>query len=248
MPRSAALLYPIFLDIRDWPVLVVGGGSVAARKVADLVESGASVRVVSPMMDASILALNAELSASNSKFAGRLRLMKRKYRGSDLNGMRLVFAATDNGALNQDVCNAAQALGALANCAAPPDAGNFTLPGMVRRGAFCLAVSTGGASAALSAHWRKRLEKIAGAEWGELVALLEKKRLDVKTRIGEPEARRTLLSSLGQAHWAAKVKKFGVDEVERRMNTAIDKCETQTHSTAIFSRKGAKVRKGAKKN
>ncbi|MEI6234600.1 MAG: bifunctional precorrin-2 dehydrogenase/sirohydrochlorin ferrochelatase [Planctomycetota bacterium] len=220
MTQSAsAPLYPIFLDIRSMPVLVVGGGAVAARKVADLVESGARVVVVSPAFDPGILELEANVGAHG----GTLKLSKRLYRPGDLKGRKLVFAATDNVALNQSICKAAHALGSLANCAAPPEAGSFALPGMVRRGAFCLAVSTGGASAALSAHWRKRLDAIAGPEWGELVALLEKKRLEVKARVSDPALRRTVLSSLGRAHWAVKVKKLGVADVERRMDDVIDK-------------------------
>jgi siroheme synthase-like protein len=222
MAHSAAPLYPIFLDIRGLPVLVVGGGAVAARKVADLVQSGASVVLVSPLIDAAIVALKEQRDATG---LGSLRILKRKYRPADLTGKRLVFAATDNVGLNREICDAAQAAGALANCAAPPEAGIFSVPANVRRGAFCLAVSTGGASAALAVHWRKRLEKIAGPEWGDLVELLDKKRLDAKARVADPAARRVLLSALGQAHWAAKIKKLGVAEVERRMDAAIAKVE-----------------------
>lgn len=225
MGDSAVPLYPIFLDIRKLPVLVVGGGAVAARKVADLVESGARVVVISPRVDAAILALKEQKGRGGAGEMGSLRIVKRAYRPADLKGRRLVFAATDNVILNREICAAAQAAGAFSNCAAPPDAGLFSVPATVRRGSFCLAVSTGGASAALAAHWRKRLEKIAGPEWGELVELLDRKRLDVKTRVPDPEARRDVLSSLGAPRWAALIKKLGVAEVERRMDAVIAKVE-----------------------
>ena len=218
MPQPATPPYPIFLDIRGLPVLVVGGGAVAARKVADLVDCGAHVVVVAPHVDAALLALGAANARS-------LRVFKRTFRKSDLKGRRLVFAATDNVALNRDICDAAQAAGALTNCAAPPDAGIFSVPAHVRRGAFCLAVSTGGASAALASHWRKRLEKMAGPEWGLLVELLDQKRSDAKARVSDPEARRALLSALGQPQWAVKIKKLGVAEVARLMDAAIAKVE-----------------------
>lgn len=225
MSKHAVPLYPIFLDIRGMPVLVVGGGAVAARKTADLLEAGARVTVVSPAFEDSFSEMKDRTAAAGD--GASLALKKRKYQSGDLNGRRLVFAATDNVELNQSICNAAHELGALANSAAPPDAGIFTVPATVRRGAFCLAISTGGASAALSAHWRKRLEKIAGPEWGELVELLEKKRLEIKNRVDDPGLRRAILSALGKARWAAKLKTSGVAEVERQMDAAIAKLEAK---------------------
>lgn len=222
-PPAAAITstpYPVFLDLYGVRVLVVGGGAVAARKVGGLVAPFARVTVVSPEFNEELLALEKKL---RRKCIFPLKLIKRPFKPADLRGQRLVFAATDDPALNARICRAAQTKGLLANCAAPPEAGNFAVPATVHRGLFCLAISTGGTSAALAAHWRKRLEKIVGEESGWLTYLLWKKRREAKARIADPQARRELLTALGQPHWAPKIRKHGVEYVERRMNALVDR-------------------------
>lgn len=226
MAQDAIPYYPILLDVACMPVLVVGAGSVALRKVGTLLECGAHVTVVSPHFDPILTKLHAKFRSRKSgkrRLGAMLELKRRKFRPSDVKGPWLVYAATDDPELNEWICNAAHGSSAWANCATPPEAGIFAVPATVRRGVFSIAISTGGASAALSAYWRKRLEKLVGDEWGELAALLLRKRDEVKARVNDPDARRTLLTRLGKGHWAAKIRKFGVAEVARRMNVLIAK-------------------------
>ncbi len=225
MAQTVTPYYHILLDVLNMPVLIVGGGPVAVRKAEGLLECGACVTVVSPQFDPALTKLCAQLRSrkrGKRSMAPTLQLKKRKYRASDVKGPWLVYAATDNSELNKRICDAAHASCTLANCAEPGDAGIFGVPATVRRGVFSIAISTGGASAALSAYWRKRLEKLIGDEWGELAALLLKKREEIKARVIDPAARRKLLTLLGQGHWAAKLKKFGVAEVKRRMDVLIE--------------------------
>jgi len=210
---NAAWNYPIFLDLQNVPVLVVGGGDVAARKVDDLIMSNAQVTIVSPQISENL----TKCLRAGSKKHPRAKHIKRAYKSSDLRGHRLVFAATDNEALNERICQEVRRRGLLANCAAPPEAGNFSVPGTVKRGLLCLAISTGGTSAALAAHLRKALDEIFGDEWSSLTALLAKKRNEVRARITDPEIRRMLLTALGHPSWAGHIKKKGVKFVERQM-------------------------------
>jgi len=207
--------YPIFLGLSGVPVLVVGGGAVAARKVGDLVASGAQVTLVAPEFDGKLLTLARRRGST-------VKLIKRAFRMSDVKAQRLVIAATNDAGLNERISAAARKNGLLVNCAAPPEAGNFAVPAAVRRGNFCIAISTSGASAALAAHWRQRLEKIVGVEWGTLARLLVKMRDRAKSRIADPASRRALLRKLGKPHWAAKIKKLGAKEVERRMSALFE--------------------------
>jgi hypothetical protein len=93
--------YPILLDLQAVPVLVVGGGSVAVRKVAALVECGGCPTVVAPAVNS---ALEAEAAA------GRIVLDRRPYRAGEAAGFRLVFAATDDAAVNAGVAEEAEAV------------------------------------------------------------------------------------------------------------------------------------------
>lgn len=210
-PLKKYPLYGAFLSLRGVPVLVVGGGSVAARKVATLHSCGADVRVVAREF-------GSQFKAQNSKF----KIIRRAFRFSDLKGCRLVFAATDDEKLNARICALAIKRGIWCNCAAPPEAGNFFVPAIVQRGDFAIAVSTGGASAALAAHWRKRLEKLCGEEWGELAALQAKMRELAKAKIKDAKYRRGILIKLGAAHWARKIKTLGMAAVETAMKKLID--------------------------
>jgi precorrin-2 dehydrogenase / sirohydrochlorin ferrochelatase len=206
------VLYPIFLDLNGARVLIVGGGDVAARKMSGLLSTGANVIVVA-------LSANAEIQSSAHR--KKIRLQRRAFQTSDLRGARLVFAATDNLALNRRIAKLCRARGIAVNVAAPPDAGDAVIPGMVRRGPFCIAVSTGGASAALARHWRQHLEKIAGLEWGILSELLETRRARILRQIADDSIRATLLRQLAAPRWAALIKKSGRRHAAAQMDELI---------------------------
>ena len=139
--------YPVFLDLKDRPVLVVGAGKVALRKTRGLVEAGARVTVVAPEME--------------PEFDGLpVRRVLRHFRASDLAGVLLVFAATDDRLANHRIGVAAKGRGVFANIADSAAECDFIVPARVQRGAVQIAVSTGGESARLSAELRRKLEEV----------------------------------------------------------------------------------------
>ena len=161
-----ARLYPINLKVEGLPVLVVGGGTVALRKVERLLKAGARVKVVSPSLIPALPALGQRAPK------GALRIVRRKFRAADAKGVRLAFACTGDPKANAGVVAAARECGALAQSAGRPEEGDFALPALIERGEFLLAISTGGASPALSKHLRERLEEIFPESFGRYVELL----------------------------------------------------------------------------
>jgi precorrin-2 dehydrogenase/sirohydrochlorin ferrochelatase len=158
--------YPInVIGLERRHSVVIGGGNVAARKVAGLLEAGARVTVISP-------ALAPELETLAE--AGRVVFIGRDYCTGDLAGAFLAIAATDEPAVNQAVWQEAEQLGCLVNVVDDPAHSNFIVPAVVRRGDVSVAVSTGGASPALARHLRERLETLVGPEYGELADLLNR--------------------------------------------------------------------------
>ena len=139
--------YPIFLDLKDRPVLVVGAGKVALRKTRALVEAGARVTVVAPKAEAGFGALP-------------VRIVPRRFRASDLAGAVLVFAATDDRLTNHRIGIAAKGKGVFANIADSAVECHFIVPARVQRGCVQVAISTGGENPRLSAELRKRLEQV----------------------------------------------------------------------------------------
>jgi precorrin-2 dehydrogenase len=170
--------YPALLDLNHRLVLLVGGGQVAARKIASLLEVGARVRLVAP-----------ELSAETRAQAGHqdVELLERRFQPADLEGAALVICATGDEALNRSVAAEAEARGLFVNVVDVPPLCSFIVPAVVRRGDLTLAVSTGGASPAAARRLRQRLEGEFGPEWGLYLRILKKARAHL-TAQGRPAA------------------------------------------------------------
>jgi siroheme synthase-like protein len=137
--------YPVVLDLHGVPVLVVGGGPVAVRKVAGLVAAGAVVRLVAPVVD--------ERLARDD--VGEIR--GREYQPDDLDGMRLVVTATGVTAVDASVAADARVRGIWVNAADQPADCDFILPAIARQGSVSVAVSTDGKTPALAARLRDRI-------------------------------------------------------------------------------------------
>jgi precorrin-2 dehydrogenase / sirohydrochlorin ferrochelatase len=145
--------YPLFLDLTDQPVVVIGAGKVAARKIRSLLAAGARVTAISPQA---------------YRLPKAVRWIKRCYRRGDLTGARLVVAATNDLRINERVCAEAKRRRQLVNCIAPPAAGNFIVPAVARRGKLTIAISTGGLSPALAKQLRRDLERILRSGYSQL--------------------------------------------------------------------------------
>src|SRR5579884_957434 len=123
--------YPLWLDLAGRPVLVVGGGAVAARRVAGLVEAGARVTVVAP-----------EVTADVARHG--VRIVKDVYRPGMLDGVRLVQACTDDPAVNAAVAMDAERLGIWCVRADAADDSPAWVPARAAVGDVAVAVSGGG--------------------------------------------------------------------------------------------------------
>ena len=171
VPASAlAVQYPVNLVLQGRSCLVVGGGKVALRKIEGLLACGARVHVIAPEIDSEIKALP------------RITADERPYRQGDVEGHRLVIAATDDSAVNEAVFLDADEAGVWVNGADDPAHCSFTLPSVVRRGSLLLTVSTGGRSPALATWLRGRLEAEIGPEYEVLLDLLSGEREKLKAQ------------------------------------------------------------------
>ncbi len=158
----AATSYPIILtDLSGARCVVVGGGPVAQRKVAGLLEAGARPLVVSPGLTPTLATWRDE---------GRLEHWARPYEEGDLAGAALAFAATDDPAANARVAAEARARGILVNLADDPSAGSFHTVASVRRGDLLLTVSTGGRCPGFAAHLRAELAARYGPGYAAALA------------------------------------------------------------------------------
>jgi len=179
--------YPVHLDIKNRKCLVVGGGAVGTRKVNTLLECGARVSVVSPEPSQQLTKLAAD---------GSITLKRRAYRSADLKGTFLVIGATDDENLNQQISYDAAQSNILCNIADRPEACNFILPSIVRRGDLAITISTSGKSPALAKQLRQKLETQFGQEYAEFLLLMGAIRKKLLNQTHEPEAHKDLFNSL----------------------------------------------------
>ncbi|MBE7490577.1 MAG: bifunctional precorrin-2 dehydrogenase/sirohydrochlorin ferrochelatase [Planctomycetes bacterium] len=172
-------MYPIFLRLEKRPVLVVGAGTVAARKIEALLAAGAEVYVIAPGVCPEVAALAAR---------GKVTLEQRPFRRNDCDGAFLVIAATGDSAVNRAVRDEAERLGLLVNSVDDPANCNFYVPALVRVGDLRIAVSTQGKAPMLSGLVRAWLQRVVPAELAALVEDTEKLRLRLKQ--SEPDSAR----------------------------------------------------------
>src|SRR5262245_60335194 len=179
--------YPIFLDLQARPCLVVGGGEVAERKVQSLLQAEGQVTVVSPTLTPQLQAWRAER---------RIAAYLRPYETGDLKGFALVFASTDDDALQQRVAAEAREVGMLVNVVDRPALCSFIVPARVSQGDLTLAVSTGGASPALARKIRQALEQQFGVEYALTLQVLARVRELVSNEVQSCEERQRLFTAL----------------------------------------------------
>ncbi|SHF65095.1 precorrin-2 dehydrogenase / sirohydrochlorin ferrochelatase [Desulfofundulus australicus DSM 11792] len=183
MPRT----YPISLILSQRPCLVVGGGSVAERKVLSLLACGAKVKVVSPSLTPALQDL-----ASKDKINYR----RGTFEIADLENIFLVIAATDREEVNHRIATEAMARNMLVNVVDDPPYGNFYVPAVLRRGSLQIAISTDGKSPLIARKIKEELEERYGPEYGILVDLLGEIRHDILNKITDPRKRRELLEAI----------------------------------------------------
>ncbi|MCE9633034.1 MAG: siroheme synthase CysG [Methylophilales bacterium] len=168
---------PIFINIRQQPCVVVGGGDVAARKVTMLLKAQAIVTVVAPEI------CNALQNAD-------IKRIPTQFQPSHLDDARLVIAATDDHAVNLAVYTAAQIRNIPVNVVDTPKLCSFVMPAIIDRSPIVVAVSSGGAAPVLARLLRARLETMIPSGYGRLASLAARFRDQVKQKLGEGLPRR----------------------------------------------------------
>lgn len=184
--------FPLMLDLRGRPVLLVGGGPETARRAQALLAAGARLTVLCPQPLSGL----EELAA-----AGRVRWLRRAYREGDLaesareepgGGFWLVVSCAADKSLNAALAREAEALRVFLVAADDPAHASAIFPAVHRQGDFVITVSTGGKAPALAVRVRDRLRQEYGPPYGEFTDLLGALREEVARRVRDPEVRRAL--------------------------------------------------------
>lgn len=179
---------PIMLNCEGQQVVVIGGGAVAERKVSGLLEAGAVVKVISPSLTDTLASLAKK---------GLMTWHDRAYAPGDLRGAFLVYAATNDRAINEEIALESRQLGIHVNVASHAEAGDFITPGVVRRGRLTVAVSTSGAGPLAAAKIKSMLEEALDVAYEPYLDFVHTMRTRIKEKESSAEVRGRLLRKLG---------------------------------------------------
>ncbi|MCY4214181.1 MAG: siroheme synthase CysG [Gammaproteobacteria bacterium] len=172
---------PLHIDVRGRDCLVVGGGALALRKIELLLRAGATVSVVAKTCCAEVRGLAGR---------GSVLLFERGYRSSDVNGRRLVIAATDDARLNRRIYADCETRETLMNAVDAPSACSAIFPAIVDRGAVQVSVSTGGGSPTLARIVRGWIEARLPPRLGALAEFAAERRERVAAALPDLGRRR----------------------------------------------------------
>jgi precorrin-2 dehydrogenase / sirohydrochlorin ferrochelatase len=155
--------YPIFIDIEDRSVVIIGGGNVCARKAETMMKYGARVTVVSP-----------EFTDEIEQWArdGALQIRRKPYDASDLDGANIVIASTDDQRVNEQIAADCRARRIPVNVVDVTPLCEFIVPAIIEKGSVQIAVSTGGKSPALARTLKEDLIRTIGPEYTEVNDIL----------------------------------------------------------------------------
>lgn len=195
--------YPLFLDLKDRLVVVVGAGEVGRRKLAGLLQVGARVRLIDPLLDEKSL-----------KKPG-VELLTRKFESGDLTDAVLVFACTNSQQTNHQVLAVARRLKIFCSSAGEPEAGDFILPAVLRRGSLAVAVATGGGSPAMAVQIRDQLADHIPDSWGIAVEIIAAVRQKWLTDRADGKYNQWVLRSFWERELVPAIAKGDVRTVDR---------------------------------
>jgi len=195
---------PLFHKLQGRLVLVIGGGEVALRKARLLSDAGAVLRVVAP-----------EIRGELQELAGPGGIFQRGYASSDLQGVALVIAATDDVPLNAQISAEAQALGIPVNVVDAPALCSVIFPAIVDRSPLIVAVSSGGDAPVLARLIRAKIETWIPATYGQLANLGKRFRERVKQLFPDVQQRRVFWEDVFQGQIAESVFAGKPEEGER---------------------------------
>ena len=195
--------YPIFVDIRDRKVVVVGGGEVAERKVMTLFECGAKIDLIAETLTDKLKRLVEDNVVS---------YLGREFGEDALEGAALVIAATNDAGLNRVVSNKARERNIFVNTVDQPEDCTFIVPSVVKRGDLLIAISTSGKSPALAKRIRQELEKRFDESYAHLIDIMGRLRKVVlaaglmqseNRKIFDSILESDILEAIGQRNWKA---------------------------------------------
>jgi precorrin-2 dehydrogenase / sirohydrochlorin ferrochelatase len=175
--------YPVYIELRDQPCIVIGGGKIAEGKVEGLLAVQAKVTVIAPELTSHLHNLTEQK---------QITYISRKYQPGDLAGAFMVICATNQSGINHQVWQEATANHQLVNVVDDTPRCNFIAPSILRKGDLTIAISTSGKAPALAVRLKERLQREIGPEYERFLELAGELREPLARHIPDFETRKAL--------------------------------------------------------
>tara|TARA_B100000035_G_scaffold284375_1_gene267251 strand:+ start:1041 stop:2444 length:1404 start_codon:yes stop_codon:yes gene_type:complete len=207
--------FPFFLQLNKLPCLIIGGGSVAERKLDLLIKANADITLVAPEFTDYIL----DLSQKHN-----IKCLKKEYSENLLNQKKykFVISATNNISLNEQVAKDCDAHNIIVNVVDQPDICDFIFPSILERGDITIAVSTGGASPVLARVLRTKLETMVPASYGKLAKIVSDNRLRVREKMKKFSSNKIFWEKMLNGKFLELVLSGKADEAKLFLETQIN--------------------------
>lgn len=212
--------YPIFVDLKNQPCLVVGAGPVALRKIRLMFSAGARITVIAPDICEQI----------SEEFGSSLSYINRPFQDTDIRGYRLITAATSAPSVNRRVSELANEINVPVNVVDEPDLCSFITPSIVDRSPVIVAISTGGGAPVLARLLRAKLEAFIPASYGKLAHSMSRARKRLKEIVPDERDRRIFWERIVEGPAAELFFSGRSNEGETALNKALEDAANPEHT------------------
>ena len=197
--------YPLLLDIAQKPCIVLGGGKVAERKAKMLLRFDAKVKLISPEVTNTLRLLAQK---------GKIDIVRRQYRTTDLRNVSLVFAATDDEKTNNKIRDDARRRNIPVNVVDNPDLCGFIVPSIIKKGPIVIAISTSGVLPLLSKKLRKEIDAVVTKDYIRYADTIGKFRKYIINHIEDKKVRRDIMKRINGMSME-ELNSMGLKEIKR---------------------------------
>ncbi len=185
--------FPMYMDMRNLKVLVVGGGYIATEKLEKLIDF---------TKDITIITIDIEQNAQDMIDNHTLSLHKRAYQTGDINGFDIVIVATNTVELHKEIYEESRGSRVLVNSVDNRDYCDFIFPSYVQKGDLTISFSTGGASPAFAKQIKQHFQKIIPNSVGEFLHKMK----DLRTKMPKGKERMRYFDTLVEDYFRHNFK------------------------------------------
>ena len=196
---------PIFINVRQNPCLVIGGGDIALRKINLLIKAQAKVDCLSPLFCEGI---------TNLSQSGDVNLIQKRFESDDIKDYAIIIASTDDSSVNALISKSAKEARIPVNVVDSPELSSFIMPSIVDRSPVIIAVSSAGRAPVLARIIRAKLETVIPSAYGVLAEIAGEYRQKVKDRFSKIKDRRAFWESIFSGVIAEKVFSGRINEAK----------------------------------